>query len=138
MRINIVFETDGTSGLSLEVILSDPNYVKIGIFSLFQLTGTHLPKTPGTHTCILTLEPLRLSYGKYILDVATSVANSGWDHYAEHVIRFQVSPRSPGKAPWDFRHDAGVGAFALHATETPTFTQNDLSSKRTHNTHATA
>lgn len=113
MRIEVELESDGTSGLSLEVFLLDASRSRIGLASTYQFHGRTLPLQKGIYLCKLELEPLWLASGSYSLDVTTSLINSTWDHYVEAAIEFDVPFSNPLGYPLDFKQAYGFGALAL-------------------------
>jgi hypothetical protein len=119
--LEIMFETDGTSSLSLEVFLLDANRTKLAIASTYQLQGITLPEQPGGYVCSLKLQPLWLASGRYSLDVTTSHVNHDWDHYVEDAATFEVIASNPLGLPWDFKHAHGYGAFAMLCAQAPDF-----------------
>ena len=119
--LEITFETDGTSSLSLEAFLLDANRTKLAIASTYQLQGITLPEQPGGYVCCLKLQPLWLASGRYSLDVTTSHVNYAWDHYVEDAATFEVISSNPLGLPWDFKHADGYGAFAMLCAQAPNF-----------------
>jgi lipopolysaccharide transport system ATP-binding protein len=113
MEVEILFETDGEAGLSIEAFLLDAAKVKIGLASLYQFHGQNLPLTNGAYCCRLKLNPIGLASGWYSIDLTTSVVNSNWDHYVEAAIDFEVPFSNPHGRAWDFRQSYGYGALAL-------------------------
>jgi hypothetical protein len=69
----------------------------------------------------LELEPLWLASGDYVLDVATSIAQSDFDHYVEAAVPFQVLSCNPGNQSWDFKQSYGLGSFAIRHQRAPSF-----------------
>ncbi|MDB6171251.1 MAG: transporter related [Chthoniobacteraceae bacterium] len=121
--LEITFQTDGTAALSIEAFLLDSTRSKLALASLHQFHGTSLPGRPGIYVFRLILEPLWLASGRYSLDITTSLVNSGWDHYIEDAIDFDVITSNPLGHPWDFKQSYGYGAFAMLCRESPVFTQ---------------
>jgi lipopolysaccharide transport system ATP-binding protein len=113
MRLEIVFETDGQSGLSIDAILLDANRSNVALASLYQFHGQLLPTVAGTYACVLEMNPLWLASGQYSFDVTTSVINADWDHYVESAIEFQVPFSNPEGRTWDFMQSYGYGPIAL-------------------------
>ena len=118
MRLKVVFETDGTAGLSLDAMLQDQNGNKIALFSDYQFYGRTLPTMPGRYECRVEWEPLWLASGTYTLDVITAVANVAWDHYVRHAITFVVPYCNPGGESWDYNQGHSFGFIALARKET--------------------
>jgi len=123
--LEIGFETDGMSSLSLEVFLLDANRGGLAIASTYQLHGINLPEQAGHYICSLKLEPLWLAAGSYSLKVATSHVNHGWDQVVEDAITFEVISCNPLGFSWDFKYAYGYGAFATLCAETPDFRPAD-------------
>ena len=123
LRLEIEFETDGFSGLSLEVILLDAARVKVGLASLHQFHGRTLPPRPGVHLCHFDIHPLWLASGTYTVDVTTSVVNSSWDHYVESAVEFEVPFANPNGLSWDFKQSYGYGPLALLSDGEVSFTE---------------
>jgi lipopolysaccharide transport system ATP-binding protein len=120
--VEVVFQTDGTSGLSLEVFLLDESRVRLSLASLYQFHAQTLPEIAGIYKCELMLEPMWLASGKYSLDLTTSVTNSTWDHYVEDAIGFDVLYSNPLGYSFDFKQNYGYGTLAHLSVSAPTFT----------------
>jgi lipopolysaccharide transport system ATP-binding protein len=121
MRIELMIETDGTPGMSLEVFLVGEEKQRLGMASLYQFEGTTLPTLSGKYRLLFELEGLWIASGSYYLDVSTSVANSSWDHYVADAIAFEVISSNRKSGTWDFRQSFGYGAFALGCSQSPKF-----------------
>jgi len=121
LRIEVVFETDGTPRASLEAFLIDAVGQKLALASLHQFHGVTLPSQRGRFRTVLDLEPMWLASGSYSFDVTTSIVNSNWDHYVEGLIQFDVTGSNPGGQAWDFRHSLGYGALAMSCARMPEF-----------------
>lgn len=119
--LEITFETDGRSALSLEVFLLDASRTKLAMASTYQLHGINLPEQPGAYVCLLKLRPLWLASGSYSLDVATSHVNHAWDHQVDDAAIFEVSTSNPLGFPWDFKCAYGYGALAMLCAQPPDF-----------------
>jgi lipopolysaccharide transport system ATP-binding protein len=117
----VIFETDGSSSISLEFFLLSASRTKIAMASLYQFHGRTLPNSPGCYSCSVILQPMWLSSGSYSVDVTTSVINQNWDHYVEDAITFEVTASNPSGLPWDFRQDYGYGAVAMLCVDWPEF-----------------
>ena len=81
--------------------------------SLYQFHGQSLPVEGGAYLFAFSLEPLWLASGSYSLDVTTSLVNSGWDHYVEAALSFEVPFSNPLGQSLDFKQSYGFGALAL-------------------------
>jgi lipopolysaccharide transport system ATP-binding protein len=121
LRVEILLETDGARGLSLELFLTDATHVRLGLASLYQFHQQTLPDKKGTYTVELSLNPLSLASGQYNFDVTTSVPNSCWDHYVETAVTFEVPFCNPLGHSWDFRQAFGLGCVALLCINPPKF-----------------
>jgi len=121
LRVEIIFETDGSDRLSLDAFLVDPNHHKLGMASTHHFHGMDLPVRPGRYRTVLTLTAPWLAAGVYSLDLATALVNTSWDHYAEGAIEFEVIGSNPGREAFDFQHSLGYGAIALVCAEPPVF-----------------
>jgi len=119
MNITVDVQKDETPGLSIELMLLDPNQQRVGIFSLFQFHGDSLPSEAGIYRCQFSIAGLWLAAGTYSFDVITSVANVKWDHCADRAITFDVHFSNPAKHSWDFRFDMGFGPIALRSARPP-------------------
>jgi lipopolysaccharide transport system ATP-binding protein len=122
LKLAVDFETDGTPGLSLELILLDPEGQRLGLFTLHQFLGQNLPASKGTYRCELLMAPLWLAAGTYFLDVTTSVVNVCWDHYVDRALEFSIPFSNPEGRAWDFRHQSGFGSLILRTQVAPTMT----------------
>lgn len=125
LTVEIEFETDGMSSLSLEVFLLDANRAGLAIASTYQLQGTNLPQQAGSYICSLKLQPLWLAAGTYSLKVATSHVNQAWDYVVEDAVTFDVISCNPLGLPWDFKYAYGYGAFAMLCAEAPHFRRTE-------------
>ena len=121
LRIEVVLDTDGASGLSLEALLVDPAGQKLGLASVHHFHGLTLSEHAGRYRTVLELAPMWLASGTYGLDLTTSVVNSNWDHYVEDALEFDVVSSNPGRQAWDVRHNLGYGALALPGARPPEF-----------------
>jgi lipopolysaccharide transport system ATP-binding protein len=121
MRFWVEFETDGTPGLSIELIVLDENQHRVGISSLYQFHGECLPSTAGKYRYDLRLGGILLASGRYSLDVSTSVLNNRWDHYVPRALEFDVAFSNPEGRAWDLRSDFGYGSLALRSETAPRF-----------------
>jgi len=121
IRLEVTFETDGASSMSLEAFLLDAMRHKLALLSLHQFHGMTLPEQAGRYITLLELEPMWLASGTYMFDVATSKVNIYWDHYVEDALAFDVVYSNPRGRSWDFKHSFGFGALAMAARIEPTF-----------------
>jgi lipopolysaccharide transport system ATP-binding protein len=113
LHVEIVFETDGTRGMSLELFLTDAIRTRLGLLSTYQFYGQTLPQEQGRYRVIITLNPLLLASGKYGFDVATSIVNSCWDHVVESACEFYVQFSNALGKSWDFKQSDGYGSLTL-------------------------
>ena len=121
LRVSLQFETDGTPGLSIEIILLDANRMRLGMASLHHFHGLTLPAECGEYCVEMTLPPLWLAAGTYVIEAGTSVVNGGWDHHLPEALDFEVSHCNPGGLAGDFRQSDGWGGLALHCDPKPGF-----------------
>jgi lipopolysaccharide transport system ATP-binding protein len=121
LQVEAMVETDGTAGLSLELLLVDASYYRLGMASSYQFHGQNIPAAAGRYRVVLDLAPLWLASGTYTIDALTSVANSNWDHHFRDAITFDVVASNPTGRPWDFQHALGYGSFALPCLHDPVF-----------------
>jgi lipopolysaccharide transport system ATP-binding protein len=119
LRVETTFSTDGSPNLSIEVVLVGADQQKLALASLHQFHGGTLPRAAGTYRTVLEIEPLWIASGSYSLDVAISVINSDWDHYADNAVTFWVPMSNRGGQSWDFKQSLGHGAFALALVHAP-------------------
>ena len=133
LRLEVVFDTDGLRGLSIEAFLLDAAMVRVGLTSIYQFHGQSLPVSSGLYSCLLTLAPLWLASGRYSFDITTSLVNSDWDHYVEAAVEFEVPFSNPHALSWDFKQSYGYGAVAVLCDSPPVFTPlSDLEPVRDH------
>lgn len=121
MRLEITFETDGASSLSLEAFLVDAVHQKLALASLHQFHGITLPNRAGRFRTVLELPGLWLASGAYTFDLATSIVNADWDHSVEDIVDFDVIASNPGGEAWDYKQSMGYGAFAMPCVSPPQF-----------------
>jgi lipopolysaccharide transport system ATP-binding protein len=121
MALEVVVETDGTPGMSLELFLVDTNTARIGMASTYQFHGRSLPQRKGTYRTVLNLSPIWLASGSYGFDVATSLVNIETDHYVTSAAEFDVQFSNPHGLSWDFKRSHGYGAIALLTSPIPEF-----------------
>jgi lipopolysaccharide transport system ATP-binding protein len=121
LHIEVEVQTDGISGLSLEVILTDATRSRLGMASTYHFHDQTLPSQEGTYICRLPLEPMWLASGNYGLEVATSVINSSWDHHVESALEFNVPFSNPLGSKLDFKQSYGYGPLALLSSRRPQF-----------------
>jgi lipopolysaccharide transport system ATP-binding protein len=120
-RVDLVLSTDGGPSYSVEIIIADADRQKLALGSLQSFHGVTLPKKAGTYRILLEIEPLWLASGDYSLDIATSIANSVFDHYVEQAVSFQVLSCNPGDQSQDFKQSYKLGAFAIRLRRSPSF-----------------
>ena len=120
-RVRVDFETDGTSGMSLEMFLADSSKARIGMASSYQFDGEMLPAKEGRYVCELQLQPLWLASGSYSLEVATSLINVNWDHRVESALEFDVPYSNLPGSKFDFKQSSAYGSLALPSVNKPRF-----------------
>jgi lipopolysaccharide transport system ATP-binding protein len=121
LRVDVIVETDGTPGMSLELFLVDATRTRFGAVSTYFFQGKALPEKKGTYQVNLTLAPLWLASGSYGFDVSTSLVNIEWDHSIESAVDFHVQFSNPLGFPYDFKQSAGCGTLALLSEPEPQF-----------------
>jgi lipopolysaccharide transport system ATP-binding protein len=113
LTVEVTFETDGTTGLSLDLFLLDGTRQKLGMASSSRFHGLTLPKHAGCFRTRLELPPLWLASGRYRVDLATSVPNLYRDHVVEDALEFEVVSSNPGGLSYDFKQSMNFGTIAL-------------------------
>jgi lipopolysaccharide transport system ATP-binding protein len=121
LRLDVIIETDGTAGMSLELFLVDAARVSLGMASTYQFQGQTIPQKEGTYRVRLNLGPLLLATGRYGFDVRSSVVNIGWDHCIESAVEFDVHFSNPLGLAWDFKQSFRYGSIVLLSDPTPEF-----------------
>jgi len=125
LRLELVIATDGSRGLSIEIVLVSSSQAKLALASLHQFHGHTIPETAGVYRVKFEIEPIWIASGSYSIDIATSVVNSNWDHYVEGAVDFEVAYSNRGNQAWEFRQSANLGAFAMGLTKIPHFEKID-------------
>lgn len=120
-RIELVVSTDGGMSYSVDIVLANADRQKLALGSLQAFHGITLPREAGTYRALMEIEPLWLASGDYSLDIATSVANSAFDHYVEAAIPFNVLSCNPGDQSFDFKQSHELGSFAMRHRRPPSF-----------------
>ena len=121
IRVQLVVTTDGGPGCSLDVVLANSDRIRLALGSSQAFHGITLPREAGVYKTVLELEPLWLASGDYALDVATSIAQTHFDHYVEAAVPFQVLNCNPGNQGWDFKQNYGLGSLAMRYLRAPSF-----------------
>jgi lipopolysaccharide transport system ATP-binding protein len=121
LRVDVIVETDGTPGMSLELFLVDATRTRFGAVSTYHFQGKALPEKKGTYQVNLTLAPLWLASGSYGFDVSTSLVNIELDHSIESAVDFHVQFSNPLGFPYDFKQSDGCGTLALLSEPEPQF-----------------
>lgn len=117
LRLKVIFKTDGTRGLSLELFMTDATGSRLGLFSSYQFHGQAIPEREGRYCVTLSLGPFWLASGKYGFDVATSIINTDWDHKVEAAVEFDVAFSNALGEVWDFKQSYGYGSLTLLSTQ---------------------
>ncbi len=125
LRVLVEFDTDGTEGFSIDMILEDVSGTRIGLASVAHFDGKELPSRAGRYRCALNLGRIQLASGLYRFDITTSRVNVGWDHYIRSAIEFDVPHFDMNESAWDFRQSQGYGNLALKCAESPAFERLD-------------
>jgi lipopolysaccharide transport system ATP-binding protein len=121
LRLEILFETDGSRGMSLDLFLKDQVSARVGYGSTYQFHGQTLPDKKGRYCATLNLDPHWLASGHYSFDVTTAIINTNWDHYVESALEFEVPYSNPLGYPLDFKQAYGFGAMILLCHQAPEF-----------------
>jgi lipopolysaccharide transport system ATP-binding protein len=121
LRVDVIVETDGTPGMSLELFLVDATRTRLGAVSTYSFHGKTLPEKKGTYQVNLTLAPLWLASGSYGFDVFTSLINIEWDHSVESAVDFHAQFSNPLGFPFDLKQSDGLGTLALLSEPEPQF-----------------
>ncbi len=120
--LEMIIDSDGTRGMSLELFLTDASRTRLGFASTYSFHGQTLPEKEGSYRAIIKLDPLWLAAGNYTFDVATSVpSNNQWDHWVESAIEFDVQFSNALGYPWDFKQSYGFGCLTLLCRPTAEF-----------------
>jgi len=120
--LEMMIDTDGTRGMSLELFLTDASRTRLGFASTYSFHGQTLPEKKGTYRAIIKLDPLLLAAGCYAFDVATSEPSANhWDHWVESAVEFEVQFSNALGYPWDFKQSYGFGALTLLCRPTAEF-----------------
>jgi lipopolysaccharide transport system ATP-binding protein len=122
-NVLVRFETDGIAGLSIELFLTDPNQLPLGLASLHQFDGKTLPSKPGSYEFTFKMKGLYLASGTYSIGISTSVVNSHFDHVVSEAITFEVPFSNPGGGSWDFKYALGYGSIGLLCVEKCNFNE---------------
>jgi lipopolysaccharide transport system ATP-binding protein len=112
--LEVTIDTDGTRGMSLELILADASRTRLGFASAYSFHGQTLPEKSGAYRAIIKLDPLLLAAGSYAFDVATSEPSANhWDHRVESAVEFEGQFSNALGYPWDFKQSYGFGCLTL-------------------------
>jgi lipopolysaccharide transport system ATP-binding protein len=120
-RLDLVVSTDGGPAYSVDIVIANTERQRLALGALQAFHGVTLPREAGTYRALLEIEPLWLASGDYSLDIATSIANSNFDHHVEEAVPFHVLSCNPGDQSWDFKQSYGLGSFALRHRRIPIF-----------------
>jgi lipopolysaccharide transport system ATP-binding protein len=121
LRVDVIVETDGTPGMSLELFLVDATRTRLGMVSTYLFQGKALPHRKSAYQVNLTLAPLWLASGNYGFDVSTSLVNIEPDHSIESAVEFHVEFSNPLGFTFDFKQSDGYGPLALLSEPEPQF-----------------
>lgn len=113
LRLRITVQTDGTSGMSFQVYVSDAKGQRIFHYAAVLYDEFVLPRISGIYHLVCEFAPLRLASGDYTIDLATTYGNVGYDHYGSQVARFSIPHYSPGGKGWNFMAARGFGLVAM-------------------------
>jgi lipopolysaccharide transport system ATP-binding protein len=121
LRLDVIVETDGTPGLSLDVFLFEATRTRLGMASTGHFHGYTFPQKRGTYRVRLNLKPLWLASGSYGFDVSTALVNVEFDHSVASAVEFDVQFSNPLGFPLDFKQSYGYGSMALVCDPAPEF-----------------
>ena len=121
--LNVVVETSGLRGMTLELVLRDGHNLPVGFYSTAVFDQVPLPGKAGRYKCRLVLEPLWLGSGDYCFDIMTAHTNVNIDHRVDNALRFFVERCSPGNIPFNFAQDDGNGTIAMRLAAPVQFTE---------------
>lgn len=113
IRLNVVVETRGLRGLTLDLVLRDENNLPVAFYSTAVFDKVTLPGDAGLYQCHLEFEPYWLGAGEYCFDIMTSLTYIVLDHRVDNALRFFVDRCSPGGVPFNFTQDLGNGPLAM-------------------------
>ncbi|WP_428663389.1 ABC transporter ATP-binding protein [Reyranella sp.] len=113
MQFEVVVETTGMPGMSLEVILRDQHNLPVGFYSSATFSNMPLPTAAGRYQCTIALDELFLAAGEYNIDLRTTSTSIVTDHRVDGALQFLVAACNPGDVGYDFRQDQGLGHLAL-------------------------
>lgn len=122
LRLRVVVETNGTPGMSLEVVLRDQHNLPVAFYSSATFNKVPVPSTPGRYECALSLDAYYLAAGEYGIDLQTTSYNLVTDHVVSSAVRFFVDACSPGGISFDFRQELGLGHLAMRPSAPTRFT----------------
>jgi lipopolysaccharide transport system ATP-binding protein len=113
--LELLIETTGHPGLSVECFLTDLDGNRLGMLSPGHYLGWKLPENPGTYRCRFPLALPRLASGNYGFDVSTTVHGSGPDHFVPDAVIFETSARLDFPVQWEMRKEYSAGFLVLEA-----------------------
>jgi lipopolysaccharide transport system ATP-binding protein len=113
LRLRVVLETNGSRGMSLEVVLRNEYNLPVSFYSSNIFNQVPLPGEAGRWECVLTLDPYFLASGEYFFDVQTTMTNVSTDHRVDSAVHFYVDSCSPDGIPYNFKQGQGLGTHAM-------------------------
>jgi lipopolysaccharide transport system ATP-binding protein len=122
LQFQVVVETTGMPGMSIEIILRDQHNLPVGFYSSATFSGVPLPTTAGRYQCTIRLDSLFLAAGEYNIDLRTTSTAIVTDHRVDGALQFVVAACNPGDVGYDFRQDQGLGHLALRLSAPVQFT----------------
>jgi lipopolysaccharide transport system ATP-binding protein len=113
LRVRVVVEATGMTGMSLEMVLRDDHNLPIAFYSSNVFSQAPLPAKAGRYECVLSFDPYYLAAGEYCFDLMTAHTNISIDHHVDNAVRFFVETCSPDGIPFNFQQSLGCGNQAM-------------------------
>ncbi len=122
LRLHVVLETTGLTGMSLDVVLRDQHNLAIAYYSSSIFNQVPIPAKSGTYECTLSLDSYFLAAGEYGFDLLVTSTNITVEHQVDNAVRFFVETCSPGGIPFSFDQERGLGNQAMSLSAPLQFT----------------
>ncbi len=113
LKLRIVLETMGITGMSLDVVLRNEHNLAVGYYSSNNFSQVSLPTKAGRYECTIMLDAYYLAAGEYCFDLIATHTNVSVDHRVDSAVRFVVDNCSPDNIPYNFRQSQGFGNQAM-------------------------
>jgi lipopolysaccharide transport system ATP-binding protein len=117
LRIHLVVETNGLSGMCVEFLFRDELGLPFAFYSAGTFNQVSLPAKAGRFECMVALNPSILASGRYSVDIQTAHTNVSIDHAVGNAVQFLVESCRPGPGSFNFRQALGTGALAMTAAQ---------------------